>query len=420
MMGGRRAAVLLLLLLSAVASVMIPLAAAQNPQGTTAVQQNPGLLERLMTQYVYPIRDYDWRAMIRNLIDNVMNYISPTTKEPKAGYGRGQARYRRRAAATAATSDPDDDLRSALVSLMEIWSSGEVGLTTTYHRGASDTTTTTEDEGTSSSPTSPSRRGPEPQGRRRATPRVPQPWPDTPPRHDPVRRKSDTAGGGGHHPTILARVAGGRRTLDPRQGRRRRRPCVLLGPLLDWGPTTNSHVTPSVAAYSWDYLGFLLVFCAVSILGSLIPLYQHIPLDLLVDHQTGTATGLAAKQEMTGMMDAQGVAYAADGHGLAYATDGHGLAYATADADGVAYAVDADGLAYAADADGLTYATDGHGLAYATDANGVAYAVDADGLAYATGGADGSAYITGQRGPVSYNIHNYVHNNNKKQQRISG
>nr|XP_053626515.1 uncharacterized protein LOC128684388 [Cherax quadricarinatus] len=56
-------------------------------QPTTTVQQTPGILERLMTDYVYPLRDYDWRGMLRSFVDRVMHYIAPATKEPKHGLG---------------------------------------------------------------------------------------------------------------------------------------------------------------------------------------------------------------------------------------------------------------------------------------------------------------------------------------------
>ncbi|XP_069951560.1 uncharacterized protein [Cherax quadricarinatus] len=59
-------------------------------QPTTTVQQTPGILERLMTDYVYPLRDYDWRGMLRSFVDRVMHYIAPATKEPKHGLGANQ------------------------------------------------------------------------------------------------------------------------------------------------------------------------------------------------------------------------------------------------------------------------------------------------------------------------------------------
>ncbi|KAG7160106.1 hypothetical protein Hamer_G012644 [Homarus americanus] len=39
--------------------------------------QTPGLLERIMQ---------DWRGMLRSFMGNIMNYISPSTKEPKDGF----------------------------------------------------------------------------------------------------------------------------------------------------------------------------------------------------------------------------------------------------------------------------------------------------------------------------------------------
>ncbi|XP_064089756.1 uncharacterized protein LOC135203746 [Macrobrachium nipponense] len=61
---------------------------AEAQQEVHAVQQNPqsqGFLERIMTDYVYPIRDYDWRGMVRRLLNGVMDYLAPDAKEPKVG-----------------------------------------------------------------------------------------------------------------------------------------------------------------------------------------------------------------------------------------------------------------------------------------------------------------------------------------------
>lgn len=59
--------------------------------------QSPGILERIMNDYVYPLRDYDWRGMVRRFVNGVMDYISPDAKEPKSDYGDNpykQAQYR--------------------------------------------------------------------------------------------------------------------------------------------------------------------------------------------------------------------------------------------------------------------------------------------------------------------------------------
>ncbi|KAK4302904.1 hypothetical protein Pmani_025046 [Petrolisthes manimaculis] len=83
-----RVAVLSVLCVLVVAAAVVT---AQNT-ATTAVQQQPqtpGILERVLTEYVYPLRDYDWRNALRNIIGSVMNYLAPATKEPKAGGGGG-------------------------------------------------------------------------------------------------------------------------------------------------------------------------------------------------------------------------------------------------------------------------------------------------------------------------------------------
>lgn len=87
---------------------------------------------------------------------------------------------------------------------------------------------------------------------------------------------------------------------------------LALGPLFNWGPTTNSFVTPSVAAYSWDFLGYLLVFTGVSLLAALIPLFQHIPLDDTGMSGMSYMTGMeymTGMQYMTGMEDMTGIKY---------------------------------------------------------------------------------------------------------------
>ncbi|KAK3894016.1 hypothetical protein Pcinc_002203 [Petrolisthes cinctipes] len=71
---------------------------AQNTASTAVQQQQqtPGILERVLTEYVYPLRDYDWRNALRNIIGSVMNYLAPATKEPKAGGGAFTAQERAR------------------------------------------------------------------------------------------------------------------------------------------------------------------------------------------------------------------------------------------------------------------------------------------------------------------------------------
>ncbi|XP_068249943.1 uncharacterized protein [Palaemon carinicauda] len=60
-------------------------AKAQEEANAIQETQSQGFLERIMTDYVYPIRNYDWRAMVRNLLDGVMDYLAPDAKEPKVG-----------------------------------------------------------------------------------------------------------------------------------------------------------------------------------------------------------------------------------------------------------------------------------------------------------------------------------------------
>lgn len=72
---------------------------AQHPNAQHEVnaiqEQTPGLLERIMSDYVYPIRDYDWRGVVRRFLNGVMDYIAPDSKEPKAGFAHyGQAQDR--------------------------------------------------------------------------------------------------------------------------------------------------------------------------------------------------------------------------------------------------------------------------------------------------------------------------------------
>ncbi|XP_063599715.1 uncharacterized protein LOC134776032 [Penaeus indicus] len=89
-----------LVTLSAAVIVAVALlsSTAQAQQSESAVQETPGLLERIMTNYVYPLRDMDWRTMVRNALENMMNYIAPDAKEPKIG---GLPRARREAGGDA-------------------------------------------------------------------------------------------------------------------------------------------------------------------------------------------------------------------------------------------------------------------------------------------------------------------------------
>lgn len=88
-----RAALVTLLAVAVVAvAVLASTAQAQQAQQSgTAVQETPGLLERIMTNYVYPLRDMDWRTMVRNALENMMNYIAPDAKEPKIGGAQDRA-----------------------------------------------------------------------------------------------------------------------------------------------------------------------------------------------------------------------------------------------------------------------------------------------------------------------------------------
>ncbi|KAK8393997.1 hypothetical protein O3P69_006299 [Scylla paramamosain] len=52
---------------------------------STAVQ-NPGMLDRIMQDYLNPLREYDWVGTIRRLLDSVRNYVVPEGKEPKSGH----------------------------------------------------------------------------------------------------------------------------------------------------------------------------------------------------------------------------------------------------------------------------------------------------------------------------------------------
>ncbi|XP_066983964.1 uncharacterized protein [Macrobrachium rosenbergii] len=67
-----------LLLLTSSVEAQAEVNAIQDPQ-------SQGFLERIMTDYVYPIRDYDWRGMVRRLLNGVMDYLAPDAKEPKVG-----------------------------------------------------------------------------------------------------------------------------------------------------------------------------------------------------------------------------------------------------------------------------------------------------------------------------------------------
>jgi len=51
--------------------------------------------------------------------------------------------------------------------------------------------------------------------------------------------------------------------------------------VLGWGPDSNSHVTHEVAAFSWDYLGYLILFCCTSIAFAITSLLKYIPKDEL-------------------------------------------------------------------------------------------------------------------------------------------
>ncbi|KAK4290422.1 hypothetical protein Pmani_036673 [Petrolisthes manimaculis] len=51
----------------------------------------------------------------------------------------------------------------------------------------------------------------------------------------------------------------------------------ILGPVLNWGPTTNTNVEPPLAGYSWDYLSYLILYCTISVLVPIISLLKFIP-----------------------------------------------------------------------------------------------------------------------------------------------
>jgi len=70
--------------------LLVSTAHAQNDDGDVAVaEQTPGLLERIMT-YVTPLREMNWRDLLRNALNSVMNYLEPDAKEPKAADDRAE------------------------------------------------------------------------------------------------------------------------------------------------------------------------------------------------------------------------------------------------------------------------------------------------------------------------------------------
>merc|ERR1712198_466783 len=79
---------------------IVALAAAQehSENSIVEIEQTPGIIERVQTyvsaNVLEPIREMDWRAMLRSLLDQVMEYMAPERKEPKiAGeYHVGQDR----------------------------------------------------------------------------------------------------------------------------------------------------------------------------------------------------------------------------------------------------------------------------------------------------------------------------------------
>ncbi|KAK3894015.1 hypothetical protein Pcinc_002202 [Petrolisthes cinctipes] len=51
----------------------------------------------------------------------------------------------------------------------------------------------------------------------------------------------------------------------------------ILGPVFNWGPTTNSNVDAPLAGYSWDYLSYLLLYCTISVIVPIVSLLKFIP-----------------------------------------------------------------------------------------------------------------------------------------------
>ncbi|XP_042871677.1 uncharacterized protein LOC122252996 [Penaeus japonicus] len=184
--------------------------AQQSQQSGTAVQETPGLLERIMTDYVYPLRDMDWRVMLRSALENMMNYIAPDAKEPKVG-GLPQTRN-------------DADIASLLGFLLEHFNLME----SERNRRASRSAEETQRKGDSRSEAS----------------------------HSDARPRERRSG-----PRVEAAPKG---EADPEKSRETGRLFV----------NANSNVSSSVAGHSWAYLSMLIFYCGFSIFGALLPLYK--------------------------------------------------------------------------------------------------------------------------------------------------
>ncbi|MPC07905.1 hypothetical protein E2C01_000473 [Portunus trituberculatus] len=70
----------------------------------------------------------------------------------------------------------------------------------------------------------------------------------------------------------------------------------------------NDNVSPSLAFYSWNYLGLLWLYAGLTIVGAIAPLYKYIPEEELLypDYEfEEEATAEAGMQEMPATSDGQ-------------------------------------------------------------------------------------------------------------------
>ncbi|XP_042237751.1 uncharacterized protein LOC121876601 isoform X2 [Homarus americanus] len=250
-----------LLLVVCVVAALTTTSAQEFQPPNTVIQQTPGLLERIMQ---------DWRGMLRSFMGNIMNYISPSTKEPKDGFASG---YRRRAEAGHYKS-----LKLYLSSQEESRSSEEEaepsGNEPNY--GRSDSASGDSSAGSSSSPSQPPIHTHLGEGQEENASHLDSESPSTFAPHHNNKEISASPG------------------TEEEEAR------LFFAPAFRWGPTFNPNVTPILAAHSWDFLGYLLLFTLTSFIW---PIYSQPKTDMDMMGMDGSMNmmGMDGSMNMMGM-----------------------------------------------------------------------------------------------------------------------